>query len=150
MSTLSITELGAIAHMEVACAEMVATTCGAWVSDPQPSTRRGLWADISQSYTWYAESWQARLPVLPDDLLASITASPEAAAHLDRTRLLLADATDDAARLRVLTTAIIPSTLGRLEDLTPRIDARLDTPTRILIDRVQLDLNRLLYAASQS
>jgi hypothetical protein len=151
MSIRSITDLADHTVREAVAATTVAAVCGEWIAGHQPCVLRPLWADVAQSHGWYFQMWSQRFPVIPGRNLASELSSPPAATQelALGIRQALSDSEDDQSRLRVMTTLVIPATLNRIETLNTQIDRVLDAPTAIIIDRVQMDLNRLLYSASR-
>jgi hypothetical protein len=151
MSSSSITDLADHTAREAVAASTVAEICGDWITGQQPCVLRPLWADVAQSHSWYFQMWSQRYPVIPGrDLTTELASPPEETQELVlATRQALSDSEEDQSRLRVMTTLVIPATLRRIETLNTQIDRALDAPTAIIIDRVQMDLNRLLYAASR-
>jgi hypothetical protein len=147
----TIDDLADIAVRETAIAIAIAQRCGMWIAEAQPSSLRSLWADMAQSHSWYSQLWSERFPVIPDRDLAAELSGPTAdvVEILTVTSDQLSAAEDDQSRLRAITTVIIPATLTRLEVLSAALDRVLDAPTAVIIDRIQADLHRLLYAASQ-
>jgi hypothetical protein len=152
MSVRTISGLGEIAAREVALMEVIAGICGDWIAEERTSTLRPLWADIAQSHAWYRQLWSQRFPVIPGHDLNSAN-DPEInfpiADLIAQTRSLLDAADDDQSRLRTVTTVTIPATLSRIEAISTALLRDLDRPTAVITDRIQMDLNRLLYTASQ-
>jgi hypothetical protein len=106
---------------------------------------------MAQSHSWYSQLWSDRFPGIPHRDLAAELSDPAAdvVEIVTATTDQLSAAQDDQSRLRAVTTVIIPATLTRLEVLSAALDRVLDAPTAVIIDRIQADLHRLLYAASQ-
>jgi len=151
MTARTIAGLGDFASQEAHLMEVIAGICGDWIAEQDSSSRRALWADMASSHAWYAQMWSQRFPVVPGRDLTAELASP-AAVTADLSEQIssqLRAAGDDSSRLRVMTTAVIPATLRRVEAINAELARELDRPTAVIIDRIQMDLNRLLYAASQ-
>jgi hypothetical protein len=151
MTARSIAGLGDIAAREAHLMEVVAGICGDWIAEQHPSGLRALWADIASSHAWYAQMWSQRFPVVPGrDLSAELASGAATTADLsEQINSLLRAGGDDQSRLRTMTTVVIPATLRRVEAINADLVRDLDRPTAVIIDRIQMDLNRLLYAASQ-
>lgn len=152
MSVCTITGLGDVAAREVVLMEMIAGVCGDWIAEEGTSTLRPLWADLAQSHAWYRQLWSQRFPVIPGHDLNSATdprINVAIAGLTAQIRRPLEAATDDQSRLRTVTTATIPATLTRIDAINAALLRDLDRPTAVILDRIQMDLNRLLYAASQ-
>jgi hypothetical protein len=152
--TSSISTIHGLADVtvrEAAVNAAIAGVCGEWIAEAQPTTLRSLWADLAQSHAWYCQMWSDRFPVVPErDLNAELSAPDALVTELVKVIVdQLGAASDDQARLRVITTVVIPATLARLEAMNADLDRAVDAPTAVIIDRIQADLNRLLYAASQ-
>jgi hypothetical protein len=147
----SIDGLADLAVREAALAAAVAGLCGQWIAEEHPTFLRSLWADMAQSHSWYCQMWSDRFPMIPHRDLEAELAQPgqQIAELVSATSDLLHAAPDDQSRLRLVTTVVIPATLGRLEALNSDLNRVLDAPTAVIIDRIQADLHRLLYAASQ-
>jgi hypothetical protein len=150
-SISTIHGLADCAAQEAAVTAAVAGCCGEWIAEAQPTALRSLWADMAQSHAWYCQMWSDRFPVVPErDLSAELSTPAALVTELVKATVdQLGAAADDPTRLRVITTVVIPATLSRLDTINADLDRTLDGPTAVIIDRIQADLNRLLYAASQ-
>ncbi len=150
-SARTIDGLADVVVREAVLAAAVAGQCGDWIIEARSTDLRSLWADMAQSHSWYSQLWSERFPVVPHRELAAELSDPaHAVAELaSATTDQLGAAEDDQTRLRIVTTIVIPATLARLEALGAQLDRTLDAPTAVIIDRIQADLHRLLYGASQ-
>jgi hypothetical protein len=151
MTARTIAGLGDIAAREVHLMEAIAGICGDWIAEEHTSTLRAFWADVAQSHAWYAQLWSQRFPVVPgrDLNLERAVVAPATTDHLSQMIDPLLAAADNPTRLRVMTTVAIPATLRRIEAINADLRRELDPPTAVILDRIQMDLNRLLYSASQ-
>ena len=151
MTARTIAGLGDIAAREVSLMEAIAGICGDWIAEDHTSTVRPFWADVAQSHAWYGQLWSQRFPVVPgrDLNLERSVVDPATSDLLAQIIDPLQAAADNPTRLRVMTTAVIPATLRRIEAINADLRRELDPPTAVIVDRIQMDLNRLLYSASQ-
>lgn len=109
---------------------------GEWIPTAEPLSLRSLMAAWARNFTWHAELWAERLPVVPGADW-SPSNSNASSAHL------VVDAVvSPAAAVQILLDEVWDRLIDELRTAAAGIDPRLDGPTHRTIELVLVDLEQ--------
>jgi len=109
---------------------------GDWIPVAEPPSLRSLMAAWARNFSWHAELWAARLPVIPG---ADWTPSNP---NSSSSQLVLDTAASPAAAVQILLDEVWEPLIDELRTAAAGVDPRLDGPTHRTIWLVLGDLEQ--------